>query len=130
MPPKEAFYSQVRLEGISDEDYQHAQTVYKTFNCKDFGDYHGLYLTTGVLLLADILDNFRKLSLEHYRLDPANYLAAASLAWDAVMLKTGIDLELFHDAKIFTTKEKSKRGGLTFVGPKGYAKANNKHMGE
>ena len=43
LPPKEAFYSQVRLEGISDEDYQHAQTVYKTFNCKDFGDYHWLY---------------------------------------------------------------------------------------
>ena len=26
--------------------------------------------------------------------------------------------------------EKSKRGGLTFVGAKRYAKANNKHMGE
>ena len=26
--------------------------------------------------------------------------------------------------------EKSKRGGLTFVGSKRYAKANNKHMGE
>ena len=63
LPPKEAFYSQVRLEGISDEDYQHAQTVYKTFNCKDFGDYHWLYLKTGVLLLADSFENFRKLSL-------------------------------------------------------------------
>ena len=26
--------------------------------------------------------------------------------------------------------EKSKRGGLTFVGAKRYAKTNNKHMGE
>jgi hypothetical protein len=26
--------------------------------------------------------------------------------------------------------EQSKRGGLTFVGSKRYAKANNKHMGE
>ena len=93
LPPKEAFYSQVRLEGISDEDYQHAQKVYKTFNCKDFSDYHWLYLKTDVLLLADIFENFRKLSLEHYRLDPANYLTAASLAWDAMMLKTGVDLE-------------------------------------
>jgi hypothetical protein len=46
------------------------------------------------------------------------------------MLKTGVDLELIHDAEILTMIEKSKRGGLTFVGSKRYAKANNKHMGE
>ena len=72
LPPKEAFYSQVKLEGISEEDYQHAQAVYKTFNCKDFGDYHWLYLKTDVLLLADVFENFRKVSLEHWRLAPAN----------------------------------------------------------
>ena len=46
------------------------------------------------------------------------------------MLKTGIDLELVHDAEILTMIEQSKRGGLTFVGSKRYAKANNKHMGK
>jgi hypothetical protein len=58
LPPKEAFYSQVKLEGISDEDYQHAQTVYSAFKCKDFADYHWLYLKTDVLLLADIFEIF------------------------------------------------------------------------
>ena len=28
LPPKEAFYSKVRLEGIKDEDYKQAQSVY------------------------------------------------------------------------------------------------------
>ena len=27
LPPKEAFYSKLAGEGITDEDYQHAQTV-------------------------------------------------------------------------------------------------------
>ena len=42
LPPKENFYSKVKLDSISDEDYTHAQNVYKTFKCKDFGDYHWL----------------------------------------------------------------------------------------
>ena len=29
LPPIEAFYSKIRLGGISPEDYQHAETVYK-----------------------------------------------------------------------------------------------------
>ena len=28
LPPKENFYSKVRLEGISGKDYEHAQNVY------------------------------------------------------------------------------------------------------
>ena len=97
---KRSVYSQVRLERISDEDYQHAQTVYKTFSCKDCGGHRWRGLKSDVLLLADVFENFRKLCLEHYRLDPANYLTAASLAWEAMLLNTGIDLELIHDAEI------------------------------
>ena len=80
LPPKDKFYSKVRLDGISDKDYAHAQNVYNTFGCKDFGDCHWLYLKTDVLLLADVSENFRKMSVAHYKLDPANYLTAASLA--------------------------------------------------
>ena len=32
LPPKDAFYSKLTDEGITDEDYQHAQTVGKEFN--------------------------------------------------------------------------------------------------
>ncbi len=81
------------MDGISDTDYAHAENVYNTFKCKDFGDYHWLYLKTDVLLLADVLENFRKMSVAHYKLDPANDLTAASLAWDAALLQTKIELE-------------------------------------
>ena len=69
------------------------------------------------------------MSVAHYKLDPANYLTAASLAWDAALLQTKIELELITDQEVLTMVEKSKRGGLTFVGAKCYAKANNKQMG-
>ena len=54
LSPKESFYSTLNDEGISDEDYAHAQNVWKVFKCKTFRDYHNLYNISDVLLLADI----------------------------------------------------------------------------
>ena len=43
-PPKEAFYNNLNLEDISDEDYAHAQKVWDVFQIKNRGEYHDLYL--------------------------------------------------------------------------------------
>ena len=58
------------------------------------------YLKTDVVLLADIFENFRKMCLSYYKLDPANYLTAPGLAWDAMLLQTGIELDLISDLEI------------------------------
>ena len=39
---KEAFYSNLNLEDISDEDYAHAQKVWDVFEIKNLGEYHNL----------------------------------------------------------------------------------------
>ena len=54
LPQKEAFFSKLSDEGISDNDYTHAQNVWSAFNMKCLRDYHDLYLKTDVLLLADV----------------------------------------------------------------------------
>ena len=38
LPPKEAFFSKVTGKGITDDDYQHAQTVWKKFNIESIKD--------------------------------------------------------------------------------------------
>ena len=43
LPPKEAFYSNLNLEDISDEDYIHAQKVWSVFEIKNLGEYHDLF---------------------------------------------------------------------------------------
>ncbi len=53
----------VRLDGISHEFYKHAENVYNTCKCKDFGDYQWLYLKIDVLLLADIFKNKKQKKL-------------------------------------------------------------------
>ena len=51
---KRSIYSKLTGEGITDEDYQHAHTVWKEFNIESVKDYHKLYNLSVVLLLADI----------------------------------------------------------------------------
>ena len=127
LPPKEAFYSLLYNEEISDEDYQHATNVWNIFNCQTLQDYHDLYLKTDVLLLADVFENFRKTCLNYYELDPCHYYTAPGLAWDACLKLTKRELQLLTDYDMLMMFEKGIRGGMTHIS-KRYAEANNKYM--
>ena len=54
LPDKKAFYSELNKEGITDEDYAHAQKVWKVFEIKNLGEYHDLYVQSNTLLPADV----------------------------------------------------------------------------
>ena len=129
LPPKEAFYSRLNDGGISDEDYAHAQSVWKTFKMKYFKDYHKLFNKVDVLLLADVFENFRNICLTNYGLDPAHYYTAPGLAWDAALKVTDVSLELLSDVDTLLMIEEGIRGGVSMISNR-YAKANNKYMGD
>ena len=124
LPPKEAFYSKLSDEHISDSDYAHAQQVWKTFECRTLGDYTDLYSRTDVLLLADVFENFRKMCQKQYGLDPAHYYTSPGLSWDALLKKTRVELELLTDYDQHLFIEKGMRGGISMVS-KRHARANN-----
>jgi len=78
-----------------------------------------------VLLLADVFENFRKVCMEKYGLpDPAHYYSSPGLSWDALLKKTGVELELLTDQDMHLFMERGMRGGISMVS-KRYAKANN-----
>ena len=92
LPDKEAFYSELNLEYITDEDYEHAQKVWKVFGIKNLGEYHDLYVQSDTLLIADIFENLRDKCIEIYELDPAHFLFAPGLARQACLKKTNVKL--------------------------------------
>ena len=126
-PDKEAFYSKLNLEGITDEDYAHAQKVREVFEIKNLGEYHDLYVQSDTLLLADVLENFRNKSTEIYELDPAHFLSASGLAWQACLKKSKVELELLTDIDMLLMVEKRIRGGMCQA-IHSYANANNKYI--
>ena len=76
LPNKKAFYSSRNMENITDIDYRHANRVFKGFKLKNLGDYHDFYVQSDTLLLADVFETFRNMSLEIYELDLAHFLSA------------------------------------------------------
>ena len=127
-PPQRVFYSNLSGKGISNKNYNRVLNVWYTFNMKIFKEYHELYNTTDVLLLADVFENFRDLCLKIYGLDPVYYFTAPGLAWDACLKITDIDLELLSDVNMLLMFEKGIRGGISIISNR-YGKANNKYMG-
>ena len=129
LPKKTSFFSRLTQKKVSDEDFEHAQRVWKEFELKNMGDFHDLYLKTDVLLLADVMENFRKLCEKHYELDPAHFFTVPGMAWDAMLKMTKVDLELLEEGQIdmLLMIEKGIRGGISNAF-KRYAKANNKFM--
>ena len=88
LPDKEAFYSNLNMEDITDVDHRHAKRVLKSLNKKNLGDYHNLYVQSDTLLLADVFENFMNKCIEIYEVDPTHFLSALGLAWQACLKKT------------------------------------------
>ena len=56
LPDEESFYSELNKEGITDEDYVHAQKVWDVFEIKNLGEYHDLYVQSDTILLAEVYE--------------------------------------------------------------------------
>ena len=81
LPKKEDFYIHLNMKDITDTDYVHAKRVCKEFEIRNLGEYHDLYVQSDTLLLADVFENFRKMCLKIYKLDPVKFLSAPRLAY-------------------------------------------------
>ena len=115
LPSKDDFYSQLNSEHISDKPYQHAQKNCSTFELKNMGQYHDLYLESDILLLSDVFENFRITCLQYYKLDPCHYFSSPALRWDAMLKMTGIQFELMTDVEQFQFIEKGMPGGISYI---------------
>ena len=94
---------------------------------KSLGDNHDLYVQIDTLLIADVFENFRNKCIEIYELDPAHFLSAPGLAWQACLKKTEVELELLTKIDMLLMVQKGIRGGICHAIHR-YAKANNKYM--
>ena len=124
---REAFYSELNLEDITDRDYEHVEKVWEAFKIRNRAEYHDLNVQCDTLLLADVFENFKDKCIEIYELDPAHFLSAPGLVLQACLKKTSVNLELLTDIDMLLMVEEGIRGGICHAIHR-YAKANNKYM--
>ena len=128
LPTRADFFNGLKQEECSEQEYAHAQTVWREFGCQRMKDYTELYLKTDVLLLGDVLQAFRKVCIKHYELDPAHYVSSPQLAWDAMLKLTKVKLELISDPAMYEMIASGIRGGICMIS-KRFARANHENLG-
>ena len=124
LPPKEKFYNDLSKKHISQEDYSFIYELWNTFQLKNLGELHDLYMETDVLLLSDVFQEFRNFSLLKYRLDPAHFNTAPGLSWSAALLYTMERLEIPTDPDMHLFFDKGLSGGVSQVANP-WARANH-----
>jgi len=63
LPAKYVFHSMLNDCDISDEDYEHAQKIWKHFEMQKVRDDHNLYFKTDALYLAGVFETFTDVCL-------------------------------------------------------------------
>ena len=125
LPSKNKFFSSLKDENIGENEYSRARIIWNTFNIKNLGKYHDLYLKTDILLLCDVFEKFINTCLNG--LGPCHYFSSPGLSWDAMLKIARIELELISDIDMHLFIEKGMRGGISYIA-KRYSKANNKYI--
>ena len=66
-----------------------------------------------MLILADVFEKFRAVSMEQgrFEVDPAHYVSAPQMAWDAMLKKTDVVPDLITDPAMYLMIESGMRGG-------------------
>ena len=112
LPPIENFYSSLKLDGISQEDYDKTLDIYKKLKCKNIKEYLDIYLKLDICLQADIFNVFRNTIWNKFEIDCSKYITSCSLSLDLMLKYTGVKIELIRDISIFDYVNSSILGGV------------------
>ena len=112
LPSIEKFYSSLKLDNISEKDYNKTLEIYKKLNCKNIKEYLDIYLKLDICLQADIFNVFRNTIWNKFGLDCSKYITSCSLSLDLMLKYTGVKIELIRDISIFDFVNSSILGGI------------------
>ena len=112
LPSIENFYSSLKLDNISEEDYDKTLEIYKNLNCKNIKGYLDIYLKLDICLQVDIFNVFRNTIWDKFEIDCSKYITSCSLSLDLMLKYTEVKIELIRDISIFDYVDSSILGGV------------------
>ena len=108
IPGIEAFYNKLNDEELPAEEYERLRATCRLFNINTLGQLHDLYLKIDVLILACVFEDYRRLGLNIFELDPAYYVSSPSYSFEAMLWVTKVELELLTDEEMYNFFEKGE----------------------
>ena len=126
LPSIDKFYSSVKLQNITKEEYDKTIDIYKKLGCKNFKDYLEIYMKLDITLQADIFNTFRNTICNNFEIDCSKYITSCSLSLDLMLKYTKVKIELFKDITMFDYVDSSVLGGLCIASQNIADNDNNK----
>ena len=111
LPSIEDFYSSLKLQNITQEQYNETLKIYKELQCKTVKDYLEIYMKLDICLQADIFNVFRNIIWNQFGIDCCKYITSCSLSLDLMLKYTGVKIQLFKDITMFDFTDSSIMGG-------------------
>ena len=111
-PTIDKFYSSLKLQNITKEEYNKTMNIYKKLGCKNAKDYLEIDMKLDITLQADIFNVFRNTIWNKFEIDCSKYITSCSLTLDLMLKYTKTKIELFKDITIFDYVDSSILGGL------------------
>ena len=75
LPSREDFFNYLTQKPINDEDWNRVNRLWDELGLTNLLQYASLYVCLDTVLLADCVQEFRRLGLSYYHLDPLNYVS-------------------------------------------------------
>ena len=125
---KEDFFSKLKNDYLDDEEIERTKEIIEIFNIKDGEELTKLYCKSDVILLADVMEKFVKVSFEDYGINPLYCVSLPGYTYQCALKYTDIKLQTLQDKDLILLIENNIRGGSSSVICDRYVKSdeNNK----
>lgn len=115
IPPMKEFYNVLTDSYPSKKDYDHLMYQCELFDLKTLDDLIRYYCSLDVILLADVMESFRKMCLKDYELDAIAFPTLPSFGFNAMLKMTKVELELLSDPDMYSMIQSGIRGIHTTI---------------
>ena len=112
---KEDFFSKLKNDYPDDEEIERTKEIIKLFDIKNGEELTKLYCKSDVLLLADVMEKFVKVSFEEYGIYPLYCVSLPGYTYQCALKYTDIKLQTLQDKDLILLIENNIRGGISSV---------------
>ena len=112
LPPIDKFYSSLKLQNVSKEEYDKTIDIYKKLKCKNVKDYSENYMKLDICLQSDIFNVLRNTIWNKFEIDCSKYITSCSLSLDLMLKYTKVKIQLSKDITMFDYVDSSILGGI------------------
>ena len=114
-PPRDAFFSTLTQDAISEADYLHGEEMFTKFGCENMLEYLEIYCLLDTLLLADAVHQYRNATYDEFGLDICHYISSPQISFDIMLKTTEVSLDMISCPEQLNMIEQAIRGGVSFV---------------